>query len=65
MTRQEQAYVKRLEKRNHELFAALCIIRTWLSFPEDPTTRCYHIGKLCTERIEAEREARRKEGGGK
>ena len=65
MTRQERAYVKRLEKRNDSLLSVLCIIQTWLGFPDDPTTRCYHIGKLCTEHIEAEREARRKEGGAK
>lgn len=63
MTRSEQAYVKRLQKRNEDLFAALCIINTWLSFPDDATTRCYHIGKLVEEKIQAEKAARAKEGG--
>lgn len=65
MTRSEQAYVKRLQKRNEDLFAALCIIKTWLSFPDDATTRCYHIGKLAEEKIQAEKAARAKEGGSK
>ena len=62
MTRSEQAYVKRLEKRNEELFVALAIIKTWLSFPDDATTRCYHIGKLVEEKIQVEQAARAKEG---
>lgn len=62
MTRSEQAYVKRLEKRNERLFVALCIIKTWLSFPDDATTRCYHIGKLAEETIQSEQAARAREG---
>ena len=64
MTRSEQAYVKRLQKRNDELFVALCTIKTWLSFPDHPTTQCYHIGRLVEEKIQAEKTARAKENGG-
>ena len=62
MTRSEQAYVKRLEKRNESLFTALCIIERWLSFPDDAKTRCYHIGRLAVETIQSEQTARAKEG---
>lgn len=61
MTRSELTYVKRLEKRNDNLFSALCIIKTWLGFPDDARTRCYHIGKLAEERIIEEKNARAKE----
>ena len=61
MTRKEQAYVKRLEKRRRELFTGLAVIKTWLSFPDEPTNMLYKIGKLVTERLEADREAERKE----
>lgn len=63
MTRKEQAYVKSLQKRNHDLFVVLCIIKTWLSFPDDATTQCYNIGKLVKENVQAEQLAREKEGG--
>lgn len=61
MTRSEQAYVKRLQKRIDDMFSTLCVISTWLSFPDDPQVRCYHIGKLVTEKILTEKEAKRKE----
>ena len=64
MTRKELAAFKRLEKRNDSLFTALCIIKTWLSFPDEEHT-LYHIGKLVTERIEEERAAMAREGGAK
>jgi hypothetical protein len=35
MTRQELAAFKRLEKRRDSMFSALCIIKTWLSFPDE------------------------------
>ena len=56
MTRKEQAAFKQLEKRRDRLFTALCIINTWLSFPNEGHT-LYHIGELVTERIEEERAA--------
>ena len=62
MTRKELAAFKRLDKRRDRLLKALCIIKTWLSFPDDETT-LYHIGKLVTEHIEEERAATAKEGG--
>lgn len=64
MTRKEEAAFKRLDKRRDSLFSALCVIETWLSFPDDEQT-LYHIGKLVTERIEEERAAMAKEGGAK
>ena len=64
MTRKEQAAFKRLEKRRDGLLSALCVIKTWLSFPDEEHT-LYHIGKLVTERIEEERAAMAKEGGAK
>ena len=64
MTRKELAAFKRLDKRRDSLFKALCVIKTWLSFPADGHT-LYHIGKLVTERIEEERAAMAKEGGAK
>ena len=64
MTRKELAAFKRLDKRRDRLFSALCIIHTWLAFPNDGHT-LYHIGKLVTERIEEERAAMAKEGGEK
>lgn len=60
MTRKEQAAFKRLDKRRDSLFLALCVINTWLSFPDDGHT-LYHIGKLVTECIEKERDAKAKE----
>lgn len=62
MTREEQAAFKRLDKRRDRLLSALCVIKTWLSFPDEGNT-LYHIGKLVTERIEEERAAAAKEGG--
>ena len=64
MTRKEQAAFKRLDKRRDRLFSALCVIKTWLSFPDEGHT-LYHIGKLATESIEKERAAMAKEGGAK
>ena len=64
MTRKELAAFKRLDKRRDNLFGALCIIQTWLSFPDEGHT-LYHIGKLVTERIEEERAAMAREGGAK
>ena len=64
MTRKELAAFKRLDKRRDNMFTALCIIKTWLAFPDDGHT-LYHIGKLVTERIEEERAAMAKEGGAK
>lgn len=61
MTRSEGAYVKRLQKRIYDMFSTLCIIKTWLSFPDDPQERCYRIGKLVTEKILTEKEAKRNE----
>ena len=61
MTRQELAAFKRLDRRRDGLFSALCVIKTWLSFPDDRAT-LYHIGKLVTERIEEERAAMAREG---
>lgn len=62
MTRKEIAAFKRLDKRRDRLFNALCIIKTWLAFPDDEAT-LYHIGKLATECIEEERVAMSREGG--
>lgn len=64
MTRQELAAFKRLDKRRDKLFTALCIIKTWLSFPDEGHT-LYHIGKLVTECIEEERAAMAREGDAK
>ncbi len=60
MTRKEQSAFKRLEKRRDDMFTALCIIKTWLAFPKEGHT-LYHIGKLVTERIEEEQDAKAKE----
>ena len=62
MTRKELAAFKRLDKRRDSLFSALCVIKTWIAFPDDGAT-LYHIAKLATERIEEERAAMAKEGG--
>lgn len=62
MTRKELAAFKRIDKRRDKLFSALCIIKTWLSFPDEGQT-LYHIAKLVTECIEDERTAQAKEGG--
>lgn len=64
MTRKEQAAFKRLDKRRAGLLSSLCVIKTWLSLPNEEDT-LYHIGKLVTERIEEERAAMAKEGGAK
>ena len=64
MTRKEQAAFKRLDKRRDNMFTALCIIKTWLAFPDEGRT-LYNIGKLVTERIEEERAAAAKEGEAK
>ena len=65
MTRQELAAFKRLEKRRDGLLSTLCVIKVWLSLPKDEEDTLYHIAKLVTERIEEERAAMAKEGGGK
>lgn len=65
MTRKELAAFKRLDKRRDSMFTALCIIRTWIAFPDDEGHTLYHIAKLCTERIEEERAAMAREGGAK
>lgn len=57
----ERAKMKRLEKRRDSLFRTLLIIRTWLTFPDDPQDKLYRIGELVAERIEAERMAQRHE----
>lgn len=62
MTRKEQAYVKRLENRRHELFTGLAIIKTWLSFP-DLSDTIYHIGSLATQKILDDKAARKREEG--
>ena len=62
MTRQERAYVRRLEKRNDSLFSALCIIKTWLAFPDEQAL-WFHVAELCEKHILSEKEARRKESG--
>lgn len=64
MTKKELAAFKRLDKRRDRLFSALCIIKTWLAFPNEGRT-LYYIGKLVTDRIEEERAAAAKEGGTK
>ena len=61
MTRQEQAAFKRLEKRRRELFMGLAIIKTWITMPDNPKDVLYRVAKLCTERLEADREADKKE----
>lgn len=65
MTRKELAAFKRLDKRRDRLFAALCVIKTWLSLPEDSEDTLYHVARLVTERIEEERAAMAREGGGR
>ena len=60
MTRTEQAYVKRLEKRIDNLLTGYQIIKTWLSFPNQDDT-IYHIGSLVTQKIEDEKYAQAKE----
>lgn len=64
MTRKELAAFKRLDKRRDRLFSALCIIKTWLAFPNEGRT-LYYIGELVTDRIEEERAVAAKEGGAK
>ena len=64
MNRSERAYVRRLEKRCDSLRVALCIIKTWLSFPRDAQL-LYSIGKLCAEKIEEDDAAIRKEAARK
>ena len=60
MTRTEQAYVKRLEKRIDNLLTGYQIIKTWLSFPNQDDT-IYHIGSLVTQKIEDEKYAQAEE----
>jgi hypothetical protein len=61
MTRQEQAKFRRLEKRHNSLLSALCIIKTWISIPDDPKQTLYYIAKLATERIEEDKRMSKKE----
>lgn len=61
MTTSERAYVKRLEKRNHDLYVALCIINAWLAFPENTKDICFRISELATKYIEKEKLADKKE----
>ena len=61
MTRQEQAYVKRLKKRIRDLYMGYCIIDTWIKIAKDDDT-IYHIASLCTEKILNEKAAMKKEG---
>jgi hypothetical protein len=61
VTRQEQAKFRRLEKRRNNLFTALCIIKTWMSFVDNPKDTLFHIAKLVTEKIEEEKLAEKKE----
>lgn len=61
MTRKEQAKFKRLEKRRDNLLSALYVIKTWMSFVNDPRDTLFHIAKLVTEKIENERLAEKKE----
>lgn len=63
MTAKERAAFKRLDKRRDRLFTALCIIKTWLAFPDEDGT-LYHVGRLVTERIEEERAAQAQAKGG-
>ena len=61
MTRKELAAFKRLEKRNDSLFTALCIIKTWLAFPDEQTL-WFQVAELCEKHIQEEQAARRKDG---
>lgn len=61
MTRKEQAKFARLEKRRHELYVALCIIHTWLAIENDTEELLYRISQFCTEKIEADKYAEKKE----
>lgn len=61
MTIRERAYVKRLEKRNHDLYVALCIINAWLVFPESTKDILFRISELVTKYIEKEKLADKKE----
>ena len=65
MTRKELAAFKRRDKRRDRLLSSLCVIKTWLSLPEDSEDILYHIAKFVTERIEEERAAMAREGGAK
>ena len=60
MTRTEQAYVKRLEKRIDNLLTGYQIIKTWLSFPNQDDT-IYHIGSFVTQKILDEKAAQKRE----
>lgn len=61
MTRQERAAFNRLEKRRYELFTALAIIHTWIQINDDPHELLYRVAKFCTEKLEADKYAARKE----
>ena len=64
MTGKERSYVRRLEKRNDSLFVALCIIKTWITYPDEQEL-WFRVAELCEKHIQEERSARRKEGGDK
>lgn len=61
MTRKEKAKFARLEKRRYELYVALCIIHTWLAIGKDTEELLYRISKFCTEKIEADKYAGKRE----
>lgn len=61
MTRKEAAKFARLEKRRHELYIALCIIQSWLTIGDDTEELLYRISKFCTEKIEADKYAEKRE----
>ena len=61
MTRKEAAKFARLEKRRHELYVALCIIHTWITIENDTEELLYRISKFCTETIEADKYAEKRE----
>jgi len=71
MTRSEQAAFARLDKRRHELFVALGIIKTWIQMGvREPEELLYRIadfchGKIENEKWEAKKEEKRNEKGGK
>lgn len=61
MTRKEAAKFARLEKRRHELYIALCIIHTWIITKNDTEELLYRIARFCTEKIEADKYAEKRE----
>ena len=64
MTRSEQAYVRRLDKRRENMRVALCIISVWLESPwcaKSAEDMCARIAEFVTKEIAEEDEAYRKE----